>query len=43
MKLQYLIIGGLGFIVGWNVFLIQRDRSLFESYNQCLPVYQCKK
>lgn len=29
----YLIIG-LGIIVGWNVFLIQRDAQLFKSYNQ---------
>ncbi|QPX48122.1 hypothetical protein PQC13_gp157 [Synechococcus phage S-SRM01] len=34
MKLRYLIIGAIGFVVGWNVFLIQRDHQLFESYNQ---------
>ena len=34
MKLRYLIIGSIGFVVGWNVFLIQRDQQLFESYNQ---------
>jgi hypothetical protein len=34
MKLRYLIIGAIGFVVGWNVFLIQRDQQLFESYNQ---------
>jgi hypothetical protein len=43
MKLRYLIIGGIGFIVGWNVFLIQRDQSLFNSYNRCLPVEKCSK
>jgi len=43
MKLRYLILGGVGFIVGWNVFLIQRDTNLFESYNRCLPVEKCSK
>jgi len=32
MKLRYLIIGGIGFIVGWNVFLIQRDQQMFDTY-----------
>ena len=32
MKLRYLILGGIGFIIGWNVFLIQRDAKMFESY-----------
>ena len=43
MKLHYLIIGGIGFIVGWNVFQIQRDQKLFNSYNRCLPIEQCSK
>jgi hypothetical protein len=30
-----LILGGLGFIVGWNVFLIQRDAKLFKAYDAC--------
>jgi len=29
-----LFIVAIGLIVGWNVFLIQRDHQLFESYNQ---------
>ena len=33
-QLPYLFIGAIGFVVGWNVFLIQRDHQLFESYNQ---------
>ena len=32
MKLRYLIIGGIGFIVGWNLFLIQRDNQMFDGY-----------
>jgi hypothetical protein len=32
MKLSYLIIGAIGFIVGWNVFLIQRDQNLFDAH-----------
>ena len=43
MKLRYLVIGGIGFIVGWNVFLIQRDQAMFNSYNRCLPVESCTK
>jgi hypothetical protein len=43
MKLRYLIIGAIGFVVGWNVFLIQRDQQLFESYNRCLPTENCQK
>jgi hypothetical protein len=41
MKLSYLIIGGIGFIIGWNIFLIQRDSNLFESYNR--PNYEALK
>jgi len=29
-----LFIVAIGLVVGWNVFLIQRDHQLFESYNQ---------
>jgi hypothetical protein len=41
MKLRYLLIGGFGFIIGWNIFLIQRDARLFESYNR--PNYEALK
>ena len=34
MKPIYFFIATIGFIVGWNIFLIQRDHQLFESYNQ---------
>jgi len=41
MKLRYLIVGGIGFIVGWNIFLIQRDQKLF---NDLTPKEQfCKQ
>ena len=29
-------------IIGWNVFLIQRDAKLFEAYNKTQPVVQTK-
>lgn len=32
---------GLGIIIGWNLFLIQRDAKLFEAYNQ--PITQVKQ
>jgi hypothetical protein len=35
MKLRYLILGGIGFIVGWNIFIIQRDNELFKAYDAC--------
>jgi putative flippase GtrA len=35
MKLRYLIVGGIGFIVGWNIFIIQRDNELFKAYDAC--------
>jgi len=35
MKLRYLILGGIGFMIGWNVFLIHRDAELFKAYNAC--------
>ena len=32
MKLRYLVFGGIGFIIGWNIFLIQRDQKLYDAY-----------
>jgi hypothetical protein len=32
MKLTYLIIAVFGFIIGWNIFLIERDRKMIDSY-----------
>lgn len=31
MKLKYFALFLFGFIIGWNIFLIQRDRELFKS------------
>ena len=35
MKLRYLVLSGIVIMIGWNVFLIQRDRELFKAYNAC--------
>ena len=45
MKLRYLIVGGIGFIVGWNLFLIQRDQKMFDAHhNNLTPKEQfCKQ
>jgi len=42
MNKKYLITFALSFlaIVGWNVFLIQRDAKLFDAYNQ--PIKKLK-
>jgi hypothetical protein len=42
MNPKYIVTGliGLGIIIGWNLFLIQRDSKLFEAYNQ--PITQVK-
>jgi hypothetical protein len=31
-KLIFSIIFGVGVIVGWNAFLIQRDQELYDAY-----------
>jgi hypothetical protein len=33
IKLRYLIIGSVGFMIGWNVFLIQRDSNPIRHYD----------
>jgi hypothetical protein len=35
MKIKYLLTGVLAFsvIIGWNVFLAQRDQKLYRSYD----------
>jgi hypothetical protein len=30
--MKTFIVLGLGVIVGWNLFLIQRDNKMYESY-----------
>jgi hypothetical protein len=39
MKIKYILYGvlGLSFIFGYNYWLIQRDKKLFEAYNQPTP------
>ena len=38
MNRKYIAAGliGIAAIVGWNIFLIQRDAKLFEAYNQSI-------
>ena len=36
-KIIFSIVFGLGVIIGWNAFLIQRDQKLFDAYNQPTP------
>ena len=35
-QFTYIYLGVIA-ILGWNVFLIQRDQKLFEAYNQPTP------
>lgn len=35
MKLRYFVVSAVGFIIGWNIFLIQRDTKLFNAYDAC--------
>ena len=30
--MKTLIVCGVGFIIGWNLFLIQRDQKLYDAY-----------
>lgn len=32
---SYAILFAIGFIFGWNLFLIQRDTKLFKAYDAC--------
>jgi hypothetical protein len=41
MKLRYFALTFVA-LIGYNVFLIQRDNALFESYNRCF-VENCRK
>jgi hypothetical protein len=36
MKKRYFVLIALG-LIGYNLFLIQRDNALFEAYNQPTP------
>jgi len=45
MKKKHLISGLIGFvfILGWNVFLIQRDEKLYDSYYRAKAIENLKK
>lgn len=34
LKTSHLIIVGVGFIIGWNIFLIERDQKMFKAYDK---------
>jgi hypothetical protein len=38
MNRKYIAAGlvGFAFILGWNVFLIQRDQKMFEAYDSAI-------
>jgi len=42
---KYIITFALGFlaIIGWNVFLIQRDEKLYDSYYRAKAMENLKK
>lgn len=44
MKLKYIVTGVVGiiFVIGWNMFLIQRDQKLFDAYDEITKVEQIK-
>ena len=45
MNRKYIITFALGFavILGWNVFLIQRDERLYDSYYRAQAIENLKK
>jgi hypothetical protein len=45
MNRKYVIAGLIGFaaILGWNVFLIQRDERLYDSYYRAQAIENLKK
>ena len=45
MNKKYVIAGLVGFavILGWNVFLIQRDERLYDSYYRAKAIENLKK
>ena len=42
---KYVVAGlvGFAFILGWNVFLIQRDEKLYDSYYRAKAIENLKK
>jgi hypothetical protein len=45
MNRKYVIAGLIGFaaILGWNVFLIQRDERLYDSYYRAQAIENLQK
>ena len=45
MNRKYVVAGLIGFvaIIGWNLFLIQRDERLFDSYYRTKAIENLKK
>lgn len=45
MNRKYIVAGLIGFavILGWNVFLIQRDDRMFDSYYRAKAIENLKK
>jgi hypothetical protein len=45
MNQKYIITFALGFlaIIGWNIFLIQRDEKLYDSYYRAKAMENLKK
>jgi hypothetical protein len=45
MNRKYVIAGLIGFaaIIGWNLFLIQRDERLYDSYYRTKAIENLKK
>ena len=45
MNKKYVVAGLIGFaaILGWNVFLIQRDNRMFDAYYQQQAVENLKR
>jgi len=45
MNKKYIIAGliGFAFILGWNVFLIQRDEKMYDAYYRAKAIENLKK
>ena len=44
MKKEYIVAGfiGFAFILGWNVFLIQRDEQMYDAYYRSKAIENLK-
>ena len=45
MNKKYVVVGliGFAFILGWNVFLIQRDEQMYDAYYRTKAIENLKK